>query len=95
MSDSVVTEALHSLTGNSKAMQFLRAVARSLVSGAMDWRTSKAPGLSEDDKLRQGSYRGSSGYTSLQQECVRAMQVAKVAGIAEVAKRVADLAGYK
>ncbi|HEL4111594.1 TPA: DGQHR domain-containing protein [Stenotrophomonas maltophilia] len=95
MSDSVVTDALHSLTGNSRAMQFLRGVARGLVSGAMDWRTSKAPGLSEDEKLRQGSYRGSSGYTSLQQECIRALRSAKNAEVSSAADRVADLAGYQ
>lgn len=95
MSDSVVTESLHSLTGNSKAMQFLRGVAKALVTGAMDWRTSKAPGLTEEQRLRQGSYRGSSGYTSLQQECIRALRSARSTDVSDVARRVAGLAGYQ
>lgn len=95
MSDQAITSAQHSLTGRSKVMQYLRAVAKELMGGAMDWRTSKAPSLNEEQKLKQGSYRGSSGYTALQQACMRTLTASKNANVADAAKQVIVLAGLE
>ncbi|MCU1045615.1 hypothetical protein JAK48_03475 [Stenotrophomonas maltophilia] len=95
MSDAEISSALKSLMGRSKAVQFLRAVSKELVNGKMDWRTSKAPSLSEEEKLRQGSYRGSSGYKALQQNCLRSLTTSKNADVSTAAKQVANLVGLE
>ncbi|EPG2416669.1 hypothetical protein QEK82_001608 [Stenotrophomonas maltophilia] len=95
MSDAAITEAHKSLTGRSEIMQYLRAVSRQLVDGSMDWRTSKEPTLTEEEKLRQGSYRGSSGYTALQQTCLRVLMDAKNSDVSKAAKQVAYLVGIE
>ena len=95
MSDAAITEAYKSLTGRSEIMQYLRAVSKQLVGGVMDWRTSKEPTLSEDEKLRQGSYRGSSGYTALQQTCLRILIEGKNPEVSKTARQVANLVGME
>jgi len=91
MTDQAITEALHSLTQKSKTMQFLKAVAKEMVDGRMDWRTSKEPALSEDEKLRQGSFRGSSGYTNLQQTCLRHLVESKNSDVSDASRQVMAL----
>lgn len=91
MSDEAVSIALHSLQSKAKITGFLRAVAKELVSGSVDWRTSKAPSLTDEQRLIQGSYRGSSGYSALQQVCLRALVNSRSSEVAEAAKQVAAL----
>lgn len=57
-----------------------------------DWRSSSAPGLSEDQRLRQAVYRGSSGYRELRIQLLRHLSKEKSqVGIA--AKDVLKLMG--
>jgi hypothetical protein len=91
MSDEAVSIALHSLQSQAKITGFLRAIAKELVSGSVDWRTSKAPSLTDEQRLIQGSYRGSSGYSALQQVCLRALVNSRSSEVAEAAKQVAAL----
>jgi hypothetical protein len=46
--------------------KFIELMAEGLAS--YDWRTSSFPGLSEDERLRQSIFRGSSGYKELRRQ---------------------------
>lgn len=59
-----VTLALASLQEQREIDGFLNAVAVALAS-KVDWRSSSHPALSPEEKLVQGTYRGSSGYAAL------------------------------
>lgn len=61
---SDVDVAIRSLKTQTALDQFLSEVAGALINN-VDWRTSSHPGLSENEKLAQGTYRGSSGYAAL------------------------------
>ena len=59
-----------------------------------DWRTSAAPGLSEDDRVLKTAYRGSSGYRVLRRQLV--LQLMKDTGrVAEAASDVYKQLGYE
>lgn len=70
--DASVAEAVEDFKRLTEANDFLRAIADELING-FDWRTSSAPGLDSDEKLRQGAYRGSSGYRALSKECLNVL----------------------
>lgn len=50
---------------------FLEEVAAALIAG-VDWRLSSTPGMDESEKAYQSQYRGSSGYSALNQSSLRA-----------------------
>lgn len=92
MTDRAIDEALASLQRQRRVTDFLRLIARELVSGDIDWRTSKAPKLSESERLRQGAYRGSGGYTALQQTCMSQLTRSSDANISDAATQVTNMA---
>lgn len=63
--DESVSLALESLEQQS-FVGFLEKIASSLAK--CDWRTSSTPGLTESARLRQGVFRGSSGYKELRSQ---------------------------
>lgn len=63
-SDVLVANALASLESNRSLTTFVKAVADALVN-EIDWRTSAAPGIPDQQKVEQAQYRGSSGYKAL------------------------------
>lgn len=95
MTDDAISDALESLSTRSNVIRFLRSISKQLVAGDMDWRTSKEPGLNEQERLRQGTYRGSGGYTALQHTCVRELLKSRNNDIADAAKAVAMMAGIE
>lgn len=62
--DEDATIYLNSIKENEELVTFVSVMARDLVNGC-DWRTSKAPGLSDEDAERQMRFKGSSGYKEL------------------------------
>ncbi|EMN1928365.1 DGQHR domain-containing protein [Burkholderia ambifaria] len=68
-----VTEALTEFSQYKRPNTFLSAISRALVDG-VDWRTSSAPGLDQNQRTEQSVYRGSSGYVLLQQRCFDALK---------------------
>jgi DGQHR domain-containing protein len=63
--EEAVNSAIASLK-KQKAGEFLTQIAEAL--SKYDWRTSSAPGLSEDDRKRKAALRGSGGYKELRLE---------------------------
>lgn len=70
---SSVSSALGSLEGFKTIDAFLGKVAKALVQD-VDWRTSSHPELTEEQKLAQGAYRGSSGYAALTRKAMSALR---------------------
>lgn len=66
------------------AARFLQCVATSLVT--YDWRTSRTPGLDDDERLRKLAFRGSSGYKELRRQLLQ--HVAETAEDQEVLEAV-------
>lgn len=88
--DHSVEAAVKDFARFEDANNFLRAIADDLING-MDWRTSSAPGLSPDEQLRQGAYRGSSGYRSLRNECLRILSASSNPLVTQSAETVCPL----
>lgn len=64
-----VLTALKSLEAMAMLTDFINSISLSLAK--FDWRSSNAPGLTEDQRLHQAAFRGSSGYGMLRQELIR------------------------
>jgi hypothetical protein len=80
-----VNLAIESL-GRTSIGKFLDDLGK-ILSG-YDWRTSSTPGLSEDVRLKQAVFRGSSGYKELRQQLL-ANVAASPGTVGKVAKDVA------
>jgi hypothetical protein len=63
--ESAVSGALKSLK-DEKVVSFLSAICKCLAR--YDWRTSSAPGLTEEERIRKAGLRGSGGYKDLRQD---------------------------
>jgi hypothetical protein len=66
--EKAVHQALDSLSDQPVA-RFIQGIAKSL--SKYDWRTSSAPELSENERIRKAGFRGSGGYRELRQELLR------------------------
>jgi len=63
-SDEVATNnSIKALKANKKIHTFLVELAKDVAT--FDWRSSSAPGLTENERTRKQTYRGSSGYKEL------------------------------
>lgn len=82
--------AISSLQG-TEIEGFLVTVSAGLAT--YDWRTSSTPGLTNEERLRQAVFRGSSGYKELRRSLV--LHLAQARGdVGQAAKRVADVLAY-
>lgn len=82
--------AISSLHG-TEIEAFLAALVAGLAT--YDWRTSSTPGLTNEERLRQAVFRGSSGYKELRRSLV--LHLAQVRGdVGRAAKRVAGILAY-
>ena len=91
--DGLVAKALNHLESNQSLTNFVHAVATALVDD-VDWRTSAAPGISPQDKVVQGQYRGSSGYKALNKAVLIAALKSKNDIVSEAASRVLAILGW-
>ena len=92
-SDELVAFALKELESNKNLTTFMNAVATALVEG-VDWRTSAAPGITEEDKVRQGQSRGSSGYKALNKAALTAASKSKDNNVSDAATRALAILGW-
>lgn len=91
--DELVARALSQLEANRSLSTFVCAVATALVEG-VDWRTSAAPGMSEEAKVTQAQYRGSSGYKALNRAALAAASKSKDANVSDAATRALTILGW-
>lgn len=91
--DEAVSEALKMLSDKRKLSQFLVDIADVLATN-IDWRTSGAPGLEADEKVTQGQYRGSSGYSALNRATLLAAKKSDSLLVAEAATDVLRIQGW-
>jgi len=82
--DHDVEDALEQLAKRKKAGVFIDQCALTLVNG-MDWRTSSAPGLNDEQKNMQAIYRGSSGYRALREAALKCLAESKNKQVKEAA----------
>jgi hypothetical protein len=90
--EKAVSDALKSLRG-TKIDKFMDRLAASIVE--YDWRTSAAPGLSEQQRILKTTFRGGSGYRELRRQLLQllskqsgdigegAAQISKTLGISK------------
>ncbi|KAB1448904.1 hypothetical protein F7890_07875 [Bordetella bronchiseptica] len=91
--DEFVAKALEQLESNRSLTTFVSEVAVALVDG-VDWRTSAAPGIAEQDKVVQGQYRGSSGYKALNKAALTAASMSKDVNVRDAATRALAILGW-
>jgi hypothetical protein len=89
--DSAISSALDSLDNQEEIVRFVRSVASLLMNGGLDWRTSKEPTLTREERLQQAAYRGSSGYKELQQAAIRQLIASDVEDVVDAAKQAKAL----
>lgn len=71
---------------------FLTKLAIALAT--YDWRTSSTPGLSDEERLRQAVFRGSSGYKEMRRQLL--LNVSEGSGdVAKTAQEVIKVLGYE
>jgi hypothetical protein len=88
--ETAVTSALNSLK-KQPVDKFLISIAEGL--STYDWRTSGAPGLTQEEQLMKGSFRGGGGYKSLRHQLL--LHLANSGGdVGKAAGKVLDLLGY-
>ncbi len=92
-SEKAVTWALGSFERDlPSAAKYIEATAEILAS--FDWRSSAAPGLDSDARLRQAAFRGSGGYKELRIQLLRLLAASRDAQVASAAKVAAGRLGY-
>lgn len=72
-----------------KVRSFLTELAQSLAE--FDWRSSKAPNLSEEERLKKAALRGSGGYRELRQLLIHHLAEAESTQVSQAAVQVKDL----
>ena len=91
--EELVAKALKQLESNRRLTTFVQALALALVDG-VDWRTSAAPGIADQDKVVQGQYRGSSGYKALNKAALTAASKSKDENVSDAAIRALTVLGW-
>jgi DGQHR domain-containing protein len=70
---------------------FLESIATGLAK--FDWRTSSAPGLSEDEVIRKSALRGSGGYKLLRKQLLQVLEK-EIGSVGQASKEVLAALGY-
>ena len=92
-SEEAVSWALGSLKRDlPTAARYMKAMAETLAS--FDWRSSSAPGLDADARLRQAAYRGSGGYKELRIQLLRLLIDSRDPQVSSAAEVVAGRLRY-
>lgn len=71
---------------------FLSEIARRLAT--YDWRSSKAPGLTDEQRVLKAGFRGSGGYRDLREHVLRHLASDTAASVSDSARRVITFLGY-
>ena len=89
--EDAVNQELEELKGHS-VVAFLENLSSELAE--FDWRTSSAPGLTEDERVLKTTYRGSSGYRELRRQLLGHLRNG-TGNVASAASEAYDLLGYE
>lgn len=89
--DEQIADRLASLREEDVIAQFMQNVTASLAT--FDWRSSDAPGLTEQDRMLKASFRGSSGYKDLRRHVLKHLAQDNN-DVADCAKQVIVVLGY-
>lgn len=89
--DPVVSAALKSFS-NTKSARFIMNIAIELAS--YDWRTSSTPTLSDNERMRQAIFRGSSGYKEMRKQLLKHLSDCE-GEVGQAAKIIMTALGYK
>jgi hypothetical protein len=87
--EEAVSTAVESIDEQPFA-SFVQTIAKTL--STYDWRTSSTPGLTEDERLRQAVFRGSSGYRELRQQLITHLSNGPES-ISKIARKIAQSLG--
>lgn len=71
---------------------FLNEVARRLAT--YDWRSSKAPGLTDEQRVLKAGFRGSGGYRDLREHVLHHLASDTTVSVSDSARRVISFLGY-
>lgn len=88
--EATVREAMRSLRKQPVAA-FLEEIAKGLAK--YDWRTSSAPQLTEDERIRKAAFRGSGGYRELREDLLKQL-ASEGKTVGSVAKQIKSALGY-
>ncbi|MGE0269286.1 MAG: DGQHR domain-containing protein [Candidatus Omnitrophota bacterium] len=86
-----VNEAIKDLKRKKKIIDFIDNLTQSL--SKFDWRSSGAPNLEENERLRKLAFRGGSGYREFRRQLLRHLMVEKTE-LGTVAKNVFEHLGF-
>lgn len=87
-----VSASATSLRRKTRIARYLKQIAESLAT--YDWRSSDAPGLSEERRLLKASFRGSGGYRELRKHVLEHVVATKNADVSKAATEVLGALGY-
>ena len=87
--DEAVNQALESLE-KQKVAPFIKGVASKLAH--YDWRSSSAPNLSDEERLRKAAFRGGGGYKELRFDLLRHLTT-ETGDVGKVAKTILSILG--
>jgi hypothetical protein len=94
--DEDVSKAISELSQNKEISIFLEGIAAALFCGDFDWRTSSSPALDKNMEVKQlqSAFRGSSGYTILQQRALELLEKATMPSVSDAAQEVKARLGW-
>jgi len=90
--DEVAVAAAIKSFAKTKAAKFVQDITDGLSS--FDWRTSSTPGLNDEERMRQGVYRGSSGYKEMRGQLLSHLSKQK-GNVSQAADAVTKALGYQ
>jgi DGQHR domain-containing protein len=94
--DEDVSQALGDLSQRPRIGEFVEGIAAALFYSEFDWRTSSSPDLDKDPEAKQlqSAFRGSSGYTILQQRALELLEKASMQDVSDAAREVKSRLGW-
>lgn len=87
LAESAIDASLRSFRG-TRGGKFIAAIADEL--GRYDWRTSGAPGLSEEEKQAKARFRGGTGYREIRSDLLHHLARSGKKDVAEAASEIID-----
>ena len=86
-----IDASIASLRKQKKIYGYLGRIATAIAS--YDWRTSTAPGLSEEERILKATFRGSGGYRDLRRDVLR--HISNCDGdVSKASTKIANILGY-
>ena len=90
--EQAITAVLDCFLTMEKLVCFLNQVTAQIA--AYDWRSSRAPGLTDDQQVLKAGFRGSGGYRDLRADLLRHLVLSETTLVPNAAKQVMTVLGY-